>query len=914
VISSTFPGVVTFEEDDSTTLELDLYVTDVDNQLAEMNWSVFAKKSAESAGDALGKVAAKSPLPEATLEMVRLSPRRLALVNSNGDSIIIEIAADTHVAKFYAKPNFYVDGYNFIFVVNDSTTNADFGCDSVTTTVQILPANDAPVLAAIPALTFKEDSTVSIRLRDWFGYVNDVDNPDSTLEWYAVNGQNVTAVVNDSAIVITSAANWFGKDTVLVIVSDNLLRDSTELAIQVTAVNDPPVFHAIADISVPEDDTFFVNLNDYVEDVETADDDLVFSVARVTGGNQLSPAAKPNPDKLVTGKKSTAKGSGIKTTAKRSVFYTDSTPKDSIVVDINNETHIAAIYGTANYYTAAQSFHFYVSDGTDSDTAAVSIAIVSVNDKPVLSALPPIVFREDSIYTLFLSQWDSLVYDVEDSDDSLRWSFNLTGAVLLDYDSLARKLTLFGADDYHGSAVLTAMVTDLGSLSDTIEVAVTIQPINDPPVIDSSLVTIIFDQKDTLDFALDQYVHDPDHAPQDLTWQITAGKKVHSNFNSNTRTLTIWSDKDWCGNDTLLAVVTDPFNGSDSESLFITITDTTRPTFEIVLYQNQVNSKYVEIDLYPSELLAANALIKADAETLTTRALLDEDSVSYYNATYKIEKTGTVQIEVQGTDLAGNVGDLSYTFGVAIIERKAGGTLTDPDSILSFLFMPNSVEMDLCALFLPSATAVPVDTALGKMAIPEGGVAVSKEFDFRIPVQQLENDARLLFNLERMEFLHQYANELGIYRWQNGKWKYLTTYTSREKGTYWAYSDQPGIYQIRIDPANPVVVLPEKMLVSQNYPNPFNSLTTIKYTIGAGEFQTFEQAFEQLVPYNVSIKIYNLLGQEVKTLVKEPQLPGFYSITWDGKNRYGQLVSTGLYFYQVIIGNKVFNKKMTVLK
>ncbi len=96
------------------------------------------------------------------------------------------------------------------------------------------------------------------------------------------------------------------------------------------------------------------------------------------------------------------------------------------------------------------------------------------------------------------------------------------------------------------------------------------------------------------------------------------------------------------------------------------------------------------------------------------------------------------------------------------------------------------------------------------------------------------------------------------------------------------------------------VNIPTSYEVSQNYPNPFNPSTIINYGIPKSSF--------------VSIKIYNMLGQEVKTLVNGNRQAGTYSVQWDGNNETGQKVSSGAYIYRVIAGENVVVKKMLLLK
>jgi hypothetical protein len=89
--------------------------------------------------------------------------------------------------------------------------------------------------------------------------------------------------------------------------------------------------------------------------------------------------------------------------------------------------------------------------------------------------------------------------------------------------------------------------------------------------------------------------------------------------------------------------------------------------------------------------------------------------------------------------------------------------------------------------------------------------------------------------------------------------------------------------------------LPVTYNLSQNYPNPFNPSTVINYSIPKES--------------NVSLKIYNLLGQEVKTLVDETKAPGNYNVSFNARD-----LSSGIYFYSLKAGNFYQVKKMMLLK
>ncbi len=98
-------------------------------------------------------------------------------------------------------------------------------------------------------------------------------------------------------------------------------------------------------------------------------------------------------------------------------------------------------------------------------------------------------------------------------------------------------------------------------------------------------------------------------------------------------------------------------------------------------------------------------------------------------------------------------------------------------------------------------------------------------------------------------------------------------------------------------------ILPKEIALGQNYPNPFNPATVIYYDMP-----------QKYAGKNVSLKIYNSLGQVVKTLINQPQGAGRKSVRWDGKNDVGQSVGSGIYVYSLRVENLFFNKKMLLLK
>ncbi len=94
--------------------------------------------------------------------------------------------------------------------------------------------------------------------------------------------------------------------------------------------------------------------------------------------------------------------------------------------------------------------------------------------------------------------------------------------------------------------------------------------------------------------------------------------------------------------------------------------------------------------------------------------------------------------------------------------------------------------------------------------------------------------------------------------------------------------------------------MPKKTTLIGNYPNPFNPSTSIDFEIAKAG--------------NTTLKIYNLLGQEVRTLVNGYVHEGKHTAIWDGRNNAGNFVSSGLYVYRLQVGDFVATKKMHLVK
>jgi flagellar hook assembly protein FlgD len=88
--------------------------------------------------------------------------------------------------------------------------------------------------------------------------------------------------------------------------------------------------------------------------------------------------------------------------------------------------------------------------------------------------------------------------------------------------------------------------------------------------------------------------------------------------------------------------------------------------------------------------------------------------------------------------------------------------------------------------------------------------------------------------------------------------------------------------------------------LEQNYPNPFNPETRIQYQLGKRS--------------GVVLEIYNLMGQRIRTLVREEQLTGRYSVVWNGANDAGIPAASGVYIYRLRAGAYAASRKLLLVR
>ena len=142
------------------------------------------------------------------------------------------------------------------------------------------------------------------------------------------------------------------------------------------------------------------------------------------------------------------------------------------------------------------------------------------------------------------------------------------------------------------------------------------------------------------------------------------------------------------------------------------------------------------------------------------------------------------------------------------------------------------------------------------------------------------------------------ARREGMIPTQKANWNiYLTRITDKLKASDMKNTDDESKIYKFTDNDN----VPNSYILIQNFPNPFNMSTTLKFGLPKETF--------------ITLKVYNILGQEIIVLInKEFRSAGWYSVQWNGLDKYGCAVRSGIYIYKLITEDKIMSKKLIVVK
>ncbi|MDD3536116.1 MAG: C25 family cysteine peptidase [Candidatus Cloacimonetes bacterium] len=263
---------------------------------------------------------------------------------------------------------------------------------------------------------------------------------------------------------------------------------------------------------------------------------------------------------------------------------------------------------------------------------------------------------------------------------------------------------------------------------------------------------------------------------------------------------------------------------------------------------------------------------------------------------------------IGGKEITINPGEMVVVryIGNEPIEFKLGGDNPDPPFIDPFYremtahfdyieqpeYIPIFLSIDLNQFEdgnKPLEVAVFVDEECKGAAVVKDG-----EVQLNAYITNITDPTEELKNLEFRMYFPSKANNANVL-----EYSVLNNQSGRFESRNVSVSECKEFLQVMIGKTEEPP-LPSVTKLFGNYPNPFNPETTI--------------SFDLAVQSPVTIEVFNIKGQKVKTLVSNSYAPGHHSVVWNGSDAKGRTVSTGVYFYRMVTPTNTLNHKMLLMK
>ncbi|MFW1373239.1 tandem-95 repeat protein [Vibrio parahaemolyticus] len=664
--------------------------------------------------------------------------------------------------------------------------------DEANVTVTVTPVNDSPV-AVDDTVSTQEDTVVII---DVLTNDTDVDGDKLSIESASVPKEQGTVEVVNGKLVFTPAENFNGDAEITYTVTDGQLTDEAKVTVTVNPVNDAPIIKVDAVESITEDevntDTVVATLT--VRDTDTPEDQLTVSLENNSNGyfvlvgdevkltqagvdavnndefnlkgltisasvsDGVNPTASDS-DSLIVNRVNDAPT--IKVDAVESItedaVSTDTvvatltvrdtdTPEDQLTVSLeNNSNGYFVLVGNEVKLTQAGvdavnndelnlkdlTISASVSDGVnptanDSD----SLIVNRVNDAPVAKD-DIATTQEDTAVTI-----DVLPNDTDVDGDKLSIESASVPKEQGTVEVVDGKLVFTPAENFNGDAEITYTVTD-GALTDQATVNVTVNAVNDTPVVESSIA----DQTLAEDFTpytinLNTAFSDVDNVDGELSFSVSGNSNIQVSIVNGIATFTPTAD--WNGSEALTFTATDP----SGESVSQTVNFTVAPVADIVADKATVvedtptiikvlgndtfegDDKVVSLDTNNGP---ANGTVSVNPDSSVTYTPNDNyhgtDSFTYIVTSGGVSESTTVNVDVTPVNDA----------PVA----KDDTAITDEDTPVTIDVLPNDTDVDGDKLSIESAS---VPEAQGKVEIVDGKLVFT-------PAENFNGDAEITYTV-----------------------------------------------------------------------------------------------------------------------------------------------------------------------
>jgi len=515
-----------------------------------------------------------------------------------------------------------------------------------------------------------------------------------------------------------------------------------------------------------------------------------------------------------------------------------------------------------------------------SGQTTTAFTVRAVNDPPVIVRNPGQSIQNNQTFKSVLL--DTIVTDVDNADNTLQWSFS--GADQLQFSISNRILSItkpsanwFGTDDI----LLTA--SD-GQLSAQVTAVFSAVFNNQPPVISGLTGETISENGHFQSILLDSKVSDASDADDQLTWTVQGNVNLLVSGLAQRQANIAVADSEWAGSETLTFSVSDPGGMRASASA----------TFTVLA----VNDR-------PQISFLPDISFDEDTTYVLTKNLLQSYVRDADHSFSQLQFSLTQNLHVRAA-LQAQTGNLVFSadqdwYG----SETAQFTVTDPQA---------ATAMKSIKITVNSRPDPPAAFALSE---PKNGTFYETK------------PASILFTWERAE--DSDANDFVRYAWKLSRQNTFENLVAQvdviDPNTTWSVpiDAKPGWYFWKVTAIDlagnqrdcndqGVFVLekfvgvedaetgslPDQFALLPNFPNPFNPETTITYQLPKTA--------------QVSLAVYNELGQLIQNLVDSHLPAGVYSVTWNGKKSNGEPAASGTYLLKMQAGDFQMTRKMLLVQ
>lgn len=575
----------------------------------------------------------------------------------------------------------------------------------------------------------------------------------------------------------------------------------------------------------------------------------------------------------------------------------DSTAADSITFVSKPDTNY-----TDTTVDAGITYYYWASAVDNSGNESImSIGDSAFTNAFPVWALPDTSFDEDDSLVIDLDDW---VSDQNDLDSTLKIIVSGGSKISVSLDSVTHVI-IFGADpDSSGFSeqfVLTA--TDPFGVSTDDTISVTVLPISDFP----SKFTLITPLGDTLNTLFPTFRWNPSFVPDEgavvayemsISLSKTMESPVYMEYITDTsHTITVPLSDDLKYYWVVSAIDTTVVEKIDYQTVIEPIFTNNCTSAGCHVTGNMGGGLNLEIGTSYGEITGLN--------TTSNAPLVIAENPAISPLIWKLEGVDDTGADVFGNRMPFGGQSLSQS-----IINKIRYWITEGANPSSGGAMKRATYSDTSSFLIDKQEPPELFSLIG----PPDGSGIdsfrpvfnwerSIDPDPRDIVKYMlfilsasDTDSVVYVSVDIVDTTHQLSEDIpaGDFKW------FVVALDSDEESLNTKSSEVFNLSITAVGIDNEVAGIPKEFALYQNYPNPFNPSTLIKYALPRSS--------------NVSLVIYNLMGQEVIRWDEENVSPGLYEKTWDGRTLSGNPVSSGIYVYRIVAGDFLQTKKMILMK